>query len=147
MKKILIAAVVVFETFAVAAADKAPIGVFDSGVGGFTVLEQMFAMDLYDNATGERKPDGCPDFERERFVYFGDQANMPYGDYSAADKSDYLKKLIVDDAEFLLGKKAKIKVFSQGCAGLADAVEAGSPKAHEIAKANLRVHLDSRAGG
>jgi hypothetical protein len=83
MKKGLITVVVVLEMVAAAVADNAPIGMFDSGVGGLTVLEQMLAMDLYDNATGERHPDGRPDFERERFVYFGDQANMPYGDYSA----------------------------------------------------------------
>ena len=29
-------------------------------------------------------PDGRPDFENERFVYLGDQANMPYGNYAAA---------------------------------------------------------------
>lgn len=229
MKKVLIAVIVALEMVVVAVADNAPIGMFDSGVGGLTVLEQMLAMDLYDNATGERHPDGRPDFERERFVYFGDQANMPYGDYSAANKMDYLRKLIVDDTEFLLGKnakiiviacntatalgldavtartakegvetvgvigagvrsalalpaiadaggdiaigvmatpgtiasgayertilaeakrlglKAKIKVFSQGCAGLADAVEAGSPTANEIAKVNLRELLAKHA--
>ena len=211
------------------AADNAPIGVFDSGVGGLTVLEQMLAMDRYDNVTGERHPDGRPDFDRERFVYFGDQANMPYGDYSAAGKSEYLRKLIVADAEFLLAKKAKviviacntatawgldrvterasrdgvrtigvigagvrsalalpafaaatgplsigviatpgtiasgayertiraeaarlglkarISVFSQGCPGLADAVEAGDPKANEIAQTNLRALLAQHA--
>ena len=89
-----------------------PIGVFDSGVGGMTVLERLLKMDLYDNETGERKSDGRADFEGERFVYFGDQANMPYGDYAAAGKSDYLKKLIVEDAEFLLAKKAKAVVIA-----------------------------------
>lgn len=199
-----------------------PIGVFDSGIGGMTVLEKMLTMDLYNNSTYERKSDGRPDFENESFIYFGDQANMPYGDYSAAGKSDYLKSLILADAEFLLknnakalviacntatawglegvsersskvdvdtvgvigagvlsalslneirnaegaisigvmatpgtiasgayertiaaeakrlGIKAKINVISQGCAGLADAVEAGDPKAGEIAVKNFR---------
>ena len=200
----------------------APIGVFDSGIGGMTVLEKMLTMDEYDNQTFERKKDGRPDFENEQFVYFGDQANMPYGDYASYGKSDYLRKLILADAEFLLSKKAKslviacntatawglgmvreralkdgvdttgvieagvrsaldapeamlagggvalgvmatpgtiasgayertIKeefalrrlkgkahVFSQGCAGLADAVEAGSLEAEKIAVENLR---------
>ena len=89
-----------------------PIGVFDSGVGGMTVLEQMLKMDLYDNVTGERKSDGRADFENERFVYFGDQANMPYGDYAAAGKSEYLKKLICADADFLFSKKAKAVVIA-----------------------------------
>ena len=89
-----------------------PIGVFDSGVGGMTVLEQMLKMDLYDNVTGERKSDGRADFENERFVYFGDQANMPYGDYAAAGKSEYLKKLICADADFLFSNKAKAVVIA-----------------------------------
>lgn len=42
--------------------DPRPIGVFDSGVGGVSVLR----------ALTKRLP-------RERFVYFGDSANAPYG--------------------------------------------------------------------
>ena len=206
-----------------------PIGVFDSGVGGMTVLERMLKMDAFNNESGERESDGKPDFEGERFIYFGDQANMPYGNYAAAGKSEYLKKLISADAEFLLSKKSKalviacntatawgldvvserakkddvpvvgvigagvrsvlsmndvvsaegdisigvmatpgtiasgayermilaeakkrgikarIKVFSQGCAGLADAVEAGSPAAGEIAASNCRELLAKHA--
>ena len=203
-------------------ASSRPIGVFDSGIGGMTVLDKMLTMDLYDNATHERKSDGKPDFANERFVYLGDQANMPYGDYAAAGKSEYLKKLILADAGFLLSENAKtvviacntatawglegvskktakenvdtigvigagvesafshplvrnakgaisigvmatpgtiasgayaraiaaeakkrgiefpVSTVSQGCAGLADAVEAGDPKAGEIAAANYR---------
>jgi glutamate racemase len=42
------------------------IGIFDSGLGGLTVLR----------ALGER-------FPREQFVYFGDQAHVPYGNRPA----------------------------------------------------------------
>ena len=206
-----------------------PIGVFDSGIGGMTVLEKMLAMDLYDNTTHERRSDGKPDLGHERFVYFGDQANMPYGDYAAAGKSEYLKYLILKDAEFLLsnkvksvviacntatawgleevrrktaavgadtvgvigagvssalslpavrnaegavsigvmatpgtiasgayeraiaeeakrlGIKAKVNVVAQGCAGLADAVEAGDAKAGDIAVENYRALLARHA--
>ena len=87
---------------AVAQADEAPIGVFDSGLGGLTVLERMLGVDQVDNATGRFGPDGVPDLARERFVYLGDQANMPYGDYAAEGKSDYLRELILKDADFLL---------------------------------------------
>ncbi len=45
-----------------AAASSRPIGVFDSGVGGLTVLR----------ALGAEMP-------RERFVYLGDTARLPYG--------------------------------------------------------------------
>ena len=47
-----------------------------------------------------------PDFRDERFIYFGDQANMPYGNYSAAGRTDYLRELILKDAAFLLGRRA-----------------------------------------
>ena len=83
-------------------ADEAPIGVFDSGLGGLTVLERLLDVDQIDNATGLYGPDGVPDLARERFVYLGDQANMPYGDYAAEGKSDYLRELILKDAKFLL---------------------------------------------
>ena len=87
---------------AVAQADEAPIGVFDSGLGGLTVLERLLDVDQVDNATGRPGGDGVPDLARERFVYLGDQANMPYGDYAAEGKSDYLRELILKDADFLL---------------------------------------------
>ena len=51
------------------------------------------------------KPDGVPDFRDERFVYFGDQANMPYGRYAAAGKADFLRELAVRDAQFVLGSQ------------------------------------------
>lgn len=40
-----------------------PIGVFDSGTGGFTVLERILRQDRFNNETGEEKPDGIPDFK------------------------------------------------------------------------------------
>ena len=85
-----------------ARADEAPIGVFDSGLGGFTVLESLLDTDFMDNGTGRLGADGLPDLAHERFVYLGDQANMPYGDYAAEGKSDLLRELILKDAEFLL---------------------------------------------
>jgi len=82
-----------------------PIGVFDSGIGGLTVLEAVLKLDAHDNATGRPGADGVPDFAGERFVYLGDQANMPYGNYSAVGRVDYLRELIVRDALFLLGNR------------------------------------------
>ena len=84
-------------------ANERPIGVFDSGIGGFSVLERILTLDRFDNETGEERPDGKADFENERFVYFGDQANMPYGRYDAAGKADFLRELAVRDAQFVLG--------------------------------------------
>jgi glutamate racemase len=96
-----------------------PIGVFDSGVGGLTVLETLLTYDQHNNANGQPGQDGVPDFQNERFVYLGDQANMPYGNYSVAGKEDFLRELIMRDAIFLLGNRywpnanAKIPSFDK----------------------------------
>ena len=82
-----------------------PIGVFDSGIGGLTVLEALLTLDAFHNDSLQPGADGVPDFARERFIYFGDQANMPYGNYSAAGRTDYLRELILKDAVFLLGSR------------------------------------------
>lgn len=82
-----------------------PVGVFDSGVGGLTVLEALKSHDLHDNRTGADGPDGIPDFQGERFIYLGDQANMPYGNYASAGRTDFLRELILRDALFLLGRR------------------------------------------
>ena len=82
-----------------------PIGVFDSGIGGLTVLEALMNADFFDNETLQSGADGRPDFEGESFVYLGDQANMPYGNYPAAKREDYLRELILKDVVFLLGKR------------------------------------------
>ena len=82
-----------------------PIGVFDSGIGGLTVLEAILTLDDFHNDDLKPGPDGRPDFENERFVYLGDQANMPYGNYPKAGKTDLLRELILEDAIFLLGNR------------------------------------------
>ena len=74
-----------------------PIGVFDSGTGGLTVLEAII---------GSRLLDG------ENYIYLGDQANMPYGNYAAENKTDFLRELIMKDAFFLLGQQIKILVVA-----------------------------------
>ncbi len=82
-----------------------PIGVFDSGIGGLTVLETILSLDDHNNRTGQPGKDGVPDFQNERFIYFGDQANMPYGNYAAVGKEDLLREFILRDAIFLLGNR------------------------------------------
>jgi glutamate racemase len=52
--------------------DRRPIGIFDSGIGGLTVLKEL----------RERLP-------RERFVYLGDTARLPYGTKSAETVTRY----------------------------------------------------------
>lgn len=82
-----------------------PIGVFDSGIGGLTVLEAILALDAFDNRTLAPGADGVPDFAGERFVYLGDQANMPYGNYPRENNEPFLRELILKDAVFLLGRR------------------------------------------
>ena len=89
-----------------------PIGVFDSGIGGLTVLEALLKIDAFRNTNLQPGSDGQRDFAAERFVYFGDQANMPYGNYSAAGRVDLLRELILRDAVFLLGQKSKAIVIA-----------------------------------
>ena len=88
--------------------DSLPIGVFDSGTGGLTVLNALIQLDKFDNRTHERGSDGIPDFVSEKFIYLGDKANMPYGRYSSEGKTDFLKELIIKDVWFLLGDKYSI---------------------------------------
>lgn len=83
-----------------------PIGVFDSGTGGLTVLEALLTLDAYQNSSGKPGADGIPDFSRERFQYLADQANMPYGNYAAAGKTSLLKEHVLKNMNFLLGTSA-----------------------------------------
>ena len=82
-----------------------PIGVFDSGIGGLTVLDAILTLDDFHNDSLKPGPDGRPDFVDERFIYLGDQANMPYGNYAKAGRTDFLRELILKDAVFLLGTR------------------------------------------
>ncbi|NLB34757.1 MAG: glutamate racemase, partial [Elusimicrobia bacterium] len=63
-----------------------PIGVFDSGMGGLTVLKEL------------RK-----ELPKENFIYFGDTAHLPYGSKSPAAVRKYASNI----ADFLMGKKIK----------------------------------------
>lgn len=82
-----------------------PIGVFDSGTGGLTVLKAIVNYDQNQNASHEKGSDGALDFSKESFIYLGDQANMPYGNYSKENKVDLLKEHIIKDAQFLMSNK------------------------------------------
>ncbi len=93
-----------FENYETISSDS-PIGVFDSGIGGLTVLNEILQLDEYDNKTHQPGADGLADFEQERFIYLGDQANMPYGNYPSEGKTDFLRELVLKDAIFLLGTR------------------------------------------
>lgn len=82
-----------------------PIGVFDSGTGGLTVLKAIVNYDQNQNSSYQIGSDGVLDFNKESFIYLGDQANMPYGNYSKENKVDLLKEHIIKDAQFLMSNK------------------------------------------
>ncbi len=84
-----------------------PIGMFDSGTGGLTVLDAVLNFDQYDNSNHEflTDGDGLRDFQEEYFVYLGDQANMPYGNYAAENNTVLLEEHILKDVQFLLGNR------------------------------------------
>ncbi len=68
-----------------------PIGIFDSGVGGLTVLR----------AIRDRLP-------QENLIYLGDTARVPYGNKSQATIARYA----VEDTQFLLSKGVKMIVVA-----------------------------------
>ena len=81
-------------------ADKSrlPIGVFDSGMGGLTVLKQLIA-----------------DHPNESFIYLGDTARLPYGTKSAATVGRYA----LQAAQCLLERKIKMLVVACNTASTA----------------------------
>ncbi|MHA4807047.1 serine hydrolase [Flavitalea flava] len=82
-----------------------PIGVFDSGTGGLTILDALLTFDQHNNTNGSSGTDHIPDFTKEKFIYLADQANMPYGNYYSEHKTDLLIEHVVKDAQFLLSDK------------------------------------------
>ena len=71
--------------------DTRPIGVFDSGLGGLTVVHEIVKL-----------------LPNEDVVYLGDTARVPYGTRSA----ETVKKFSVQDANFLLSKDVKCIVIA-----------------------------------
>jgi glutamate racemase len=68
-----------------------PIGIFDSGVGGLTVLRAVRSA-----------------LPSESLVYLGDTARVPYGNKSPATVARYA----LEDSQFLLGKGVKMIVIA-----------------------------------
>lgn len=68
-----------------------PIGVFDSGIGGLTVVRALHQQ-----------------FPHENIVYFGDTARVPYGPKSPQVVRDYAAQ----DVDFLTGKDVKMVVVA-----------------------------------
>ncbi len=76
----------------------APIGVFDSGIGGLTVAKAV--------------KDLLPE---ERLIYFGDTAHLPYGDKSVAAIQAYSVRI----ADFLIKRGCKLILIACNSASAA----------------------------
>ncbi len=71
--------------------DESPIGVFDSGIGGLSVLKEVHQL-----------------LPHENLIYVGDSVHAPYGDKSA----EYVRKRSQKITEFLLDQGAKAIVIA-----------------------------------
>ena len=69
------------------------IGVFDSGIGGLTVLKNLI----------DRYP-------KNEYIYYGDTLNLPYG----SKTKEELQQLSKCDVEFLLSKNVDIIIIACG---------------------------------
>lgn len=72
-------------------ADERPIGLFDSGIGGLTVLKTLL-----------------DEFPNENFIYLGDTARLPYGSKSPNTIQRYLKQ----NVDFLLAQNVKAVIVA-----------------------------------
>ncbi len=72
-------------------ANNAPIGVFDSGIGGLTVVKEIMSL-----------------MPGESIVYFGDTARTPYGSRSPAEIVEFMHQIL----RFLKVQNIKIAVMA-----------------------------------
>ncbi len=108
-----------------------PIGIFDSGVGGLTVMQQLVHT-----------------LPHERLIYFGDTARLPYGNKS----SETIIRYSIDNTIMLLEKNIKLLVIACNTASafalpklrqlfnlpILGVIDAGAEKAVSVSK-NLRI--------
>lgn len=81
---------------------KNPIAVFDSGVGGISVLKRLWQL-----------------MPNEDYIYFGDSKNAPYG----VKPTDEIRVLTIQNAEMLINRGAKALVIACNTATSAAADE------------------------
>ncbi len=77
--------------------DPAPVGVFDSGIGGLTILRELLR-----------------ELPGERFVYFGDDAHCPYGPRPESE----VRALALAATRWLVGHGAKAIVVACNAASV-----------------------------
>ena len=101
----------------------APIGVFDSGVGGLTVLHELLVA-----------------LPQEDFLYVGDSARFPYGDRSAPQLRAFSRQI----ADILLERGVKLIVIA--CNSATSSAIDDLPLHVAAARARRRRHRRRRAG-
>ena len=69
------------------------VGIFDSGIGGLTVLKKLIK-----------------EYPHNEYIYYGDTINLPYG----SKTKEELNLLSTKDVEFLLSKKVDIIIIACG---------------------------------
>lgn len=75
--------------------DNRPIGIFDSGLGGLTVLQEFIKQ-----------------MPNEDYIYFGDNARVPYGSKSKETIIEYSRQIV----KFLISQNVKMIVIACGTA-------------------------------
>jgi glutamate racemase len=93
---------------------RGPIGIFDSGIGGYSVLREIRAL-----------------LPREDLIYVADTGHIPYGDKN----EDFIRARCFTIADFLLGRNAKALVIAcnTATAAAADSLRARYPRLPVIA--------------
>lgn len=106
-----------------------PIGIFDSGVGGLTVMQQIMRL-----------------LPNERLIYLGDTARIPYGNKSCKT----IVRICTENTISLLEKKIKLLVIACNTASafalshlkqlfnipILGVIEPGAQKAVEVTRSN-----------
>lgn len=111
------------------AVPNAPIGVFDSGIGGISVLKELVRL-----------------MPGEQFLYFGDSANAPYG----ARPTEQIRALTLTAAEALVqrGCKALVIACNTATSAAIDALREKYPQLIVVGiEPALKVAADRFPGG
>jgi glutamate racemase len=116
--------------------DSRPIGVFDSGIGGLTVLKEL-----------------AHQFPHENFLYLGDTARLPYGSKSPGT----IRKYSEQNIEFLKAQNVKAIVIACNSAStqvrehdyqglpVYNVIEPGAKRALQVSQAKRIGVLGTRA--
>jgi glutamate racemase len=91
--------------------NNAPIGIFDSGVGGLSILHEIQAL-----------------LPHEQLIYIADSANAPYGDKS----TDFIQQRSFSLAKFLI---------AQGCKALVVACNTATTEAISLLRQQLSIPI------